>query len=266
MPLAAQFTYWNVAAALALLAIALLLSWRQGLGVERDLVVAAVRSFVQLMAIGYLIDLIFGTDHLAYVLLMVLAMVVFAAITSARRLRVLPRPWSITLLAIGAASAVTLVLMLVLGIIPSTARYVIPIAGMVIGNSMNVASVTAVRLLEDAQAQRPRIEAALALGASPSQATHGIVSGSVRLAMVPVIDSTKTMGIVFLPGAMTGMILAGADPLEAVRLQVVVMYMLLAAVAMTATATAILVPRRLFTPHQQLRRLEQRGHRGAERG
>ncbi len=153
----------------------------------------------------------------------------------------------------------TLVMMLVLDIIPSTARYVIPIAGMVIGNTMNVASVTGLRLLEDTQAQRPRIEAALALGASPSQATHGIVRGSVRLAMVPVIDSTKTMGIVFLPGAMTGMILAGADPLEAVRLQVVVMYMLLAAVAMTASAVALLVPRELFTPQQQLRRLESEG-------
>lgn len=259
MPIAAQFTYWNVAAALALLAIALLLSWRQGLGVERDLVVAAVRSFVQLMAIGYVIDLIFGTEHIAYVLLMVVAMVVFAAITSARRLRDLPRSWLVMLLAIGGAAAATLVMMLVLDIIPSTARYVIPIAGMVIGNTMNVASVTGLRLLEDTQAQRPRIEAALALGASPSQATHGIVRGSVRLAMVPVIDSTKTMGIVFLPGAMTGMILAGADPLEAVRLQVVVMYMLLAAVAMTASAVALLVPRELFTPQQQLRRLEIRG-------
>jgi putative ABC transport system permease protein len=74
--------------------------------------------------------------------------------------------------------------------------------------------------------------------------------------MVPVIDSTKTMGIVFLPGAMTGMILAGADPLEAVRLQVIVMFMLLAATALTASAVTWLAPGRLFTPQQQLRRLD----------
>jgi putative ABC transport system permease protein len=78
----------------------------------------------------------------------------------------------------------------------------------------------------------------------------------VRLAMIPIIDNTKTMGIVFLPGAMTGMILAGAKPLDAVRLQVVVMYMLLAAVSVTATVVALLVARRLFTSHQQLRRLQ----------
>ena len=73
---------------------------------------------------------------------------------------------------------------------------------------------------------------------------------------VSVIDSTKTMGIVFLPGAMTGMILAGADPLQAVRLQVVVMFMLLAAVSLTATIVSLLAPGRLFTPQQQLRRLD----------
>jgi putative ABC transport system permease protein len=89
--------------------------------------------------------------------------------------------------------------------------------------------------VQDARDRRAQIEAALALGASPRQCTAGIIRRSVRLAMVPVIDSTKTMGIVFLPGAMTGMILAGADPLQAVRLQVVVVFMLLAAVSLTAT-------------------------------
>jgi putative ABC transport system permease protein len=78
---------------------------------------------------------------------------------------------------------------------------------------------------------------------------------SVRLALAPVIDSTKTMGIVFLPAAMTGMILAGADPLQAVRLQVVVVVMLLAAVALTATIVSLLAPRRPFTQQMQLRRL-----------
>ena len=114
--------------------------------------------------------------------------------------------------------------------------------------------MTAVRLVQDAGDRRAQIEAALALGASPRQCTAGIIRRSVRLAMVPVIDSTKTMGIVFLPGAMTGMILAGADPLQAVRLQVVV-FMLLAAASLTATLVSLLAPGRLFTAQMQLRRL-----------
>jgi putative ABC transport system permease protein len=145
--------------------------------------------------------------------------------------------------------------MLVLGIIPTGARYVIPIGGMIIGNCMNVASVTAVRLLQDARDRRPQIEAGLALGASSHQSTRVIARRSVQLAMVPVIDATKTTGLVFLPGAMTGMILAGAEPLQAVRLQAVVMFMLLAAVALTATIISYLAPGRLFTQHLQLRRL-----------
>jgi putative ABC transport system permease protein len=253
---AETFGFGSVAAALALVALALALSWWQRLDVEKDMAWACVRSFFQLIAIGYVIHLILRTDRPLYVVLMVAAMLGFAAFTSARRARRLPGAPVLMLTAIGGSTVVTLGLMIALGIIPSGARYVIPIAGMIIGNSMNVASVTAVRLLEDARDRRPQIEASLALGASPRQATHHLARRSVRLAMVPVIDATKTTGIVFLPGAMTGMILAGADPLQAVRLQIVVMFMLLAAVSVTATLVSLLAPRRLFTAHQQLRRLE----------
>jgi putative ABC transport system permease protein len=253
---AEAFGFTSVGAALLLVALALLLSWRQRLGLEKETAVACVRAFVQLLAIGYVIGLVLGADRAVYVALMVAAMFLFAALTSARRARPLPGAYPLAFAAIGGSTLVTLGLMLAFGIIPSGARYVIPIAGMIIGNCMNVASVTAARLVEDTRDQRPRLEAALALGASPRHCSSDLVRRSVRLAMVPVIDSTKTMGIVFLPGAMTGMILAGADPLEAVRLQVIVMFMLLAATALTASTVTWLAPGRLFTPQQQLRRLD----------
>jgi len=255
---AEPFGFTSLAAALALVAVALLLSWWQRLDVERDIGLACVRAFVQLMAVGYIIHLILQTDRPLYVALTLAAMLLFAVITSARRARGLPGAWTLAAASIGVASMATLAVMLVLGIIPAGARYVIPIGGMLIGNCMNVASVTAVRLLEDAADRRPQIEASLALGASPRQSTATLARRSVRLAMVPVIDSTKTTGLVFLPGAMTGMILAGAEPLQAVRLQAVVMFMLLAAVALTASSMSYLAPGRLFTPQQQLRRLRGR--------
>lgn len=255
---AEPFGFTSLAAALALVAVALLLSWWQRLDVERDIGLACVRAFVQLMAVGYIIHLILQTDRPLYVALTLAAMLLFAVITSARRARGLPGAWTLAAASIGVASMATLAVMLVLGIIPTGARYVIPIGGMLIGNCMNVASVTAVRLLEDAADRRPQIEASLALGASPRQSTATLARRSVRLAMVPVIDSTKTTGLVFLPGAMTGMILAGAEPLQAVRLQAVVMFMLLAAVALTASSMSYLAPGRLFTPQQQLRRLRGR--------
>lgn len=247
------FSFVNVAAAVVMVAIALGLSrWRQ-LDLERDIIVASVRAFVQLMAIGYVIDLILRSHSLAAALAMLVAMVGFAAFTSGERLKGLPGRYRIPLAAIGLSSAVTLGLMVGLGIISRDARYLIPIGGMVIGNSMNVASVTGVRLMEDVRAQRALIETALALGASPRQAAQGVLRRAVRLAMIPTIDSTKTMGIVFLPGAMTGMIIAGANPLDAVRLQVVIMYMLLTAVAVTVVTVSLLVVGSLFTAEQQVR-------------
>ncbi len=255
MTAAEPFGFTSVAAALALVALAALLGWRQRLGNGKDIGVACIRSFVQLTAVGYAIHLILREDRPLWVILMIVAMLVFATATSARRAKPLPgAPW-LMFTAIGASAAVTLGLLLGLDIIPAGARYVIPIGGMIIGNTMNVASVTALRLLEDTRGRRLQIEAALALGASPRQATAAITRRAVRLAMVPVIDSTKTTGIVFLPGAMTGMILAGADPLQAVRLQLVVMFLLLAAVALAATLVSRLAPGRLFTPQQQIRRL-----------
>jgi putative ABC transport system permease protein len=252
---AEPFGFSSLAAAVVLVAVALLLSWWQRLDVEKEIGLACVRAFIQLMAIGYVIHMILRNDEPLYVALTLAAMLLFAVITSARRARGLPGAWSLAVISIGVASLGTLGIMVVLGIVPTGARYVIPIGGMIIGNCMNVASVTALRLLEDAADRRPQIEASLALGASPRQSTTGLARRSVRLAMVPVIDATKTTGLVFLPGAMTGMILAGAEPLQAVRLQAVVMFMLLAAVALTATIMSYMAPGRLFTPQQQLRRL-----------
>jgi putative ABC transport system permease protein len=250
-----HFSFVNVAVAVVMVAIAIGLSRWQRLDLERDTALAAIRAFVQLMAIGYVIDLIFRSRSTLAVIAMLVAMLVFASLTTGRRLTGLPGRGWIPLAAIGLSSSITLGLMVGLGIISHDARYLIPIGGMVIGNSMNVASVTGVRLLEDAGAQRALIETALALGASPRQAAQTVLRRAIRLAMVPTIDSTKTMGIVFLPGAMTGMIIAGANPLDAVRLQVVIMYMLLTAVAVTAVTIALLTVRGLFTAAQQLRQI-----------
>jgi putative ABC transport system permease protein len=250
-----HFSFGNVAVAVVMVAVAVGLSrWRR-LDLERDITVASIRAFVQLMAIGYVIDLIFRSRSELAVVAMLAAMVGFATITSAQRFKGLPRRYGISFAAIGLSSVTTLGLMVALGIISRDARYLIPIGGMVIGNSMNVASVTGVRLMEDTRTQRALIETALALGASPRQAAQSVLRRAVRLALIPTIDSTKTMGIVFLPGAMTGMIIAGAKPLDAVRLQVVIMYMLLTAVAVTAVTVGLLVVGSLFTAEQQVRRI-----------
>jgi putative ABC transport system permease protein len=238
---------------LGLVAVAVILSLYERLDLERDITVAVIRSFVQLAAIGYVIDYVFGLENLGVVALLLAGMVLFAAWTSARRATDVPNAFLIAAVAVGVAAVATLVLLLVLGIVPATARYLIPLGGMVIGNSMNAASLTMTRLRDDLAEQRLKVEAALALGATSRQAASPILRRALQRALIPLIDATKTTGIIFLPGAMVGMIIAGADPLEAVRLQIVVLYMLLGSVSIAAILVGTLAYRSFFTPRHQLK-------------
>ena len=239
--------------ALGLVAVAVALSLYQRLDLERDIGGAVVRSFVQLTAIGFVIDFVFGLESPAYVALLLAVMVGFAGWTSARRAKGVPRAFVFAVGAIGVATVATIGLLLLLRIVPPTPRYLIPLGGMVIGNSMNTASLALSRIRDDVKARRLSIEAALALGATSRQAVSPILKASLRSAMLPLIDATKTAGIIFLPGAMAGMIIGGADPLEAVRLQIVVLYMLLGSVSIAAITVGLLSYRSFFTPRHQLR-------------
>ena len=237
---------------LALVAVAVALSLYQRLGLERDIGIAAVRSFVQLSAMGYVIDYVFGLESLGAVVLLLAGMVLFAGWTSARRARGVPKALPVAAVAVGVAAVATLGVLLILQIVPATARYLIPLGGMVIGNSMNAASLTLTRIRDDLSEQRLKVEAALALGATSRQAVSPILRTALQRALIPLIDSTKTTGIIFLPGAMVGMIIAGADPLEAVRLQIVVLYMLLGSVSIAAILVGLLSYRSFFTARHQL--------------
>ena len=185
---------------------------------------------------------------------MLAGMVLFAAWTSASRAGDVPRAFVVVALAVGVAAVATLGLLLALGVIPATARYLIPLGGMAIGNSMNAASLTLTRIRDDVREQRPKVEAALALGATGRQAASPILKTALQSALIPLIDATKTTGIIFLPGAMVGMIIAGANPLEAVRLQIVVLYMLLGSVSIAAILVGTLSYRSFFTPRHQIRK------------
>jgi putative ABC transport system permease protein len=238
---------------LTLVAVAVAISRYQKLDLEKDIGIAVVRSFIQLTAIGFMISLIFSLKNLTYVMLLLVGMVLFASWTSSRRGKGITRAFTVSAVGIGIATTTTLGVLLTLQIVPPTARYLIPLGGMVIGNSMNTASLILSRVRDDVNAQRLNIEAALALGATSRQAISPILKTSLKSAMIPLIDATKTTGIIFLPGAMVGMIIAGADPLEAVRLQVVVLYMLLGSVSIAAIVVGLLSYRSFFTPRHQLR-------------
>jgi putative ABC transport system permease protein len=256
IPLAASsihVTVGEVAAALALVAIAAIASRAWHAGLEEDIGVAVVRSLIQLTAIGYVITIIFDQDSFLLVVVLLTVMVVFGAFTARRRAKGVPDSLWPLMISLGVAAAATLGLVVGLGIFDPTPRYLVPVGGMVIGNSMTAAAVALNRLGEDVHDQSRRIEATLALGATSSQAVTPLAQRSLRSGMISLVDSTKTTGLIFFPGTMVGMLLAGANPTDAVRLQLILLYVLLGAVAISSLLAITLARRNFFTPAHQLR-------------
>jgi putative ABC transport system permease protein len=245
----------EVAASLALIAIAIAVSFWRRAELEQDIAVAVFRSFVQLTAVGYVIQAIFDADSLWLVVALLAGMVGFGAWTAHGRAKAVPGAMGPIVLALGAAAAVTLGLVLVLGVFEAEPRYLVPVGGMVIGNSMTAVAVALNRLADEMRDARRQIEAMLALGATSFQAARGTVARSLRSGMIPLVDSTKTTGIVFFPGTMVGMLVAGAEPTDAVRLQLVLLWVLLGAVALAALIAVAMGYRGFFTPAHQLREL-----------
>jgi len=250
---AIDVTLGEVAAALVLVAMAAAVSlWRRA-ELETDLGVAVLRSFLQLTAVGYVIQAIFDSKSLLLVALLLAVMVAFGTVTAAGRARAVPRAVGPIALALSAAAAMTLGLVLALGVFEAEPRYLVPVGGMVIGNSMTAAAVALNRLADEVTSQARRLEAALALGATARQAAGGLVTQSLRSGLIPLVDSTKTTGVVFFPGTMVGMLVAGAAPIDAVRLQLVLLWTLLGSVALAALIATTLGYRGFFTAAHQLR-------------
>lgn len=245
----------EVALSMLLVAVAVVISRVRRVGLEGDMTVALVRSFAQLLAVGYVLEFVFdGHGGLTFAALAV--MVGTAAWTSGRRARSVPGARGVAAAAIAVAAAATLGVVLALGIVPAEARAVIPLGSMVLSNAMVAASLVMTGMHDRLATSRREVEARLSLACTAREAALPAMREALRAGMLPIVENTKVVGLVALPGAMTGMILAGAPPLDAIRLQLVVMYLLLGGNAFAALVAAELAVRRLFTPeHQLIRRL-----------
>ena len=159
--------------------------------------------------------------------------------TVRRRAREVPDLLPLAIAAFGAAAVVSLGVLFGFGVFPLEARALIPMAGLMVGNSMSATVLVARRVFEELRDKRDEVEARLALGAASADAARPYVRAALRTALIPQIETTKAVGLVFLPGAMTGLILAGVDPLDAVRMQAAVMYLVLGSVATTTAVVAL---------------------------
>lgn len=246
----------GLVASLALVAIAVAISVWQGLGLERSLLWASARAIVQLLAVGAVLAFVLSPHvPLAVSWVWVVLMILFAAEVIRRRAPEVPGARPLALMSLAVASAVSLAVLFGLGIFPLGARTLVPLSGMVVGNSLTATVVAARRVVGELSDKRAEVEARLALGLSSHDAARPYVREALRTAMISQIESTKAVGLVFLPGAMTGLILAGEKPLDAVLVQAAVMFLILGAVATTAASMSLGLARRLFTADHRLVRL-----------
>jgi len=236
----------GVAASLLLVAVAAAVAYREQLRLSRDIVVAAARAGVQLIAAGAILLVLFRWAGLPGAAGWVIVMVLIAGQVAGRRGARVPRARIAATVGVAVGTSATLVALLAGRIIATQPRVIVPVGGMIVSAAMLAAGIALRRLREDAHAARPAIEARLSLGQSAREAFLPHQRSALRTALIPAIDSTKVVGLISLPGAMTGLILAGVDPLTAIRYQIVVMYMLLAATALAALTCGRLAERALF--------------------
>ncbi len=240
-----------------LIAVAVGISlWRQ-LGLERTILWAAIRAVVQLLIVGAALQLVVDDDDpLVFTFIWLVVMHLFAAFTTYQRANRVSAVFGLSLVAYVASSLVTLGVLFGFGVYEPEGRAIVPLAGIVIGNSLSATVLVSNRLFAAATERRTEIEGRLALGLDARAAFQPTLRSALRTALIPQIETTKAVGIIALPGAMVGLILAGTDPQDAVRVQVSVMYLVLGSVATTTAVMSLGIARRLFTPAQQLRRFD----------
>jgi putative ABC transport system permease protein len=243
----------GVAISTAFVAIAAAIVARQHLGLTRELLTAALRAGFQLAAVGLVLLALFTRAGLPGSLAWVAVMVLIAGRVAGHRGRGIRHATPIATAAIAAGTAAPLALLLAAQIITPTPQQVVPIAGMIAAGSMQAVGLTLRQLVEAITRARPDIETRLCLGLPAAQAFAPHRRNAARTALAPAIDATKVVGLISLPGAMTGLILAGVDPMTAIRYQIIVMYMLLTAAAIAAALTTQLTQATLFDHAHRLR-------------
>jgi putative ABC transport system permease protein len=250
---ATQIGWAGLVASLALIAIAVALSFWQKLHLTRSIVWASARAALQLLLVGFALRLVLDSEaSVWWSWLWVAVMVVFAGVTIRNRAKEVPGIFFLGTLSMFAVLVVSLSVVFGFEVFPVEGRTIVPLAGMMIGNSMTACVLVGRRIVGELSDKREEVEARLALGLSWQDASRPHVRSALRTALVPQIESTKAVGLVFLPGAMTGLVLAGVDAVDAVTVQLAIMYLILGSVATSVTVMGLGLTRRVFTPDHRL--------------
>lgn len=245
-------SYLSLFLALSLVLVALIISSKEKLGLTKDIIASVLRTIVQLTVVGYLLYYIFDVDNVLLTLAMVLIIVYNASHQADKRNPNHKKRFHQSFLAIFLATGLTLTVLILSGAIQFLPSQIIPITGMIASNSMVAIGLCYREMNSLFRDQRQQVLEKLALGAPVKLASASIVRQSIRTAMQPTIDSAKTVGLVSLPGMMSGLIFAGVSPIFAIKYQIMVMFMLLSATSLGAVIAAYFACRTYFNNRAQL--------------
>ena len=241
-----KLDFTDLAWALGMIAIAIGISSWQKLGLEIPLANATLRTVVQLLGVGYILAMIFELKNAIAVLLVLMVMLTIATITARNRIgKKIPQIVPVLFGSLFFSTSLTLIYTNLLIIQPDTwyePQYLIPLAGIVLGNAMNGAAIAGERLVSTINTSRLEIETYLSLGATPQQAVTTYRKEAIRAGLIPTLNQMMVVGIVTLPGMITGQLLSGIDPLDAASYQILIMLML----AFTNLITTVLVTQGLI--------------------
>lgn len=245
-------TYTTLSLTLIFVLIPLVLSKTLKLDLEKDTIIATLRSIIQLLAVGYVLKFVFDAQSFIYMGIMISLMILTATLNARKKGKAIKGiTWKIAITLI-IIEAVTQGILLGFKIVPVTAQYIIPISGMLIGNSMVLSILFLNRFTAEIESSRDQVELILSLGGTPKQAVHRQLKDAIRASMIPTIESQKTIGLVQLPGMMSGQIIGGADPVQAVQFQLLIIFALLTTAALSSVLVGFLSYPTLFNERMQL--------------
>ncbi|MBH8556365.1 iron export ABC transporter permease subunit FetB [Nostocaceae cyanobacterium CENA357] len=251
-----SISYAQLALAALFILINIGLSFALKLGLGQSLLIASVRMVVQLLLVGYLLQWVFTLRNPVLIILVALAMTIMAGISSVNRTR--RRFGSIYWnnffsLLCGSFIVTGFTVRGIIQVHPwYDPQYLIPLLGMILGNALTGTSLALERFMEDLTNRREQIEALLTLGATRWEAAHQPIREALRIGMIPTINSMMVMGLVSLPGMMTGQILAGASPVDAIRYQIVIIFAQASGTAIATIGVVMLAFLALFNQKHQL--------------
>jgi len=238
-----------VAAAAAMLVV--LLARKRGIHLESEVLIAMIRGLLQIIAVGSILVLLLKGPRWTGGLLLA-AMIMAAGATSARRAKGIPGAYTVSTWAIASGAGSVIAIMTWLGVIDSAITSLVPVGSMLIANAMNTNGLALNRIRADVLAHVGEIETALALGADPNVSVSPYVQAAFESSLIPAIDSVRSLGIVWIPGLMAGMLLSGARPLYAAIYQFVVLAMIFASSGLTSLVSTLFIRARIFTSAGQL--------------